>query len=66
MIATDGPWLSSFGVGAILLELVPIASIFFAFTNTVGAALWAADFEKGNVTGYGTAPKLREQAKKAE
>ena len=56
----------SFGVGAVLLELVPVASILFAFTNTVGAALWAADFEKGIVTGYGTAPKLREQAKKAE
>jgi hypothetical protein len=29
-----------------LLELVPVASIFFSFTNTVGAALWAADIEK--------------------
>lgn len=57
---------SSFGVAAILLELVPLASILFAFTNTVGAALWAADMEKGNVTEEGTAPKLREQAKKAE
>jgi hypothetical protein len=25
--------------------MVPFASIFFAFTNTVGAALWAADIE---------------------
>lgn len=57
---------SSFGVAAVLLELVPLASILFAFTNTVGAALWAADMEKGNVTEEGTAPKLREQAKKAE
>lgn len=56
----------SFGVAAVLLELVPLASILFAFTNTVGAALWAADMEKGNVTAEGTAPKLREQAKKAE
>ena len=32
--------VSSFGVAAVLLELVPVASIFFAFTNTVGAALW--------------------------
>ena len=45
---------------------MPIASILFAFTNTVGAALWAADIEKGNVTKEGTAPELKEQAKKAE
>ncbi|MCJ1309272.1 hypothetical protein MMC25_002931 [Agyrium rufum] len=57
---------TSFGIAAVLLELVPIASILFAFTNTVGAALWAADMEKGNVTKEGTAPNLREQAKKAE
>jgi hypothetical protein len=52
-------------VPAVLLELVPIAGIFFAFTNTVGAALWAADLEQGE----STAPNLRvqaEQAKKAE
>lgn len=58
--------LRSFGVAAVLLELVPVASILFAFTNTVGAALWAADMEKGNVTADGTAPQLREKAKKAE
>lgn len=53
-------------MAAVLLELVPLASIFFAFTNTVGAALWAADIEKQHITKEGTAPKLREQAKKAE
>ncbi len=58
--------LHSFGVAAVLLELVPLASILFAFTNTVGAALWAADMEKGNVTTDGTAPQLQEKAKKAE
>ena len=57
---------NSFGVTVVLLELIPVASIFFAFTNTVGAALWAADMETGNVTSEGTAPRLREQAKKAE
>ena len=56
----------SFGVTAVLLELVPVASILFAFTNTVGAALWAADMEKGNVSEHGTSPHLREQAQKAE
>ncbi|KAK4693815.1 hypothetical protein P7C71_g3648, partial [Lecanoromycetidae sp. Uapishka_2] len=57
---------TSFGVAAVLLELVPVASILFAFTNTVGAALWAADMEKGNVDKEGTAPGLRERATKAE
>ena len=56
----------SFGVAAALLELVPVASIIFAFTNTAGAALWAADMEKGDVTEHGTSPHLREQAQKAE
>ncbi len=59
-----GPY-TAFGTVATLLELVPIASILFQFTNTVGAALWAADIEKseGQMT---TAPNLREAAKKAE
>ena len=56
----------SFGVTAVVLELVPLASILFAFTNTAGAALWAADIEMGKVTAEGTAPNLREQAKRAE
>jgi hypothetical protein len=58
--------MASFGVVAVLLELVPLASILFSFTNTVGAALWAADIEKGHVNELGTSPNLREQVKKAE
>ncbi|KAI9822027.1 MAG: hypothetical protein M1832_003199 [Thelocarpon impressellum] len=53
---------TSFGLVATALELVPVASIFFSFTNTVGAALWAADIESGSTT----APNLRVQASKAE
>ncbi|KAL9617083.1 MAG: hypothetical protein Q9160_008113 [Pyrenula sp. 1 TL-2023] len=53
---------TSFGVAAFLLEMVPVVSLAFSFTNTVGAALWAADIE----TQRTTAPSLREQAKKAE
>ncbi|RHZ68276.1 uncharacterized protein CDV56_103753 [Aspergillus thermomutatus] len=34
------------GVAAFLFEMVPFASLVFSFTNTVGAALWAADLEK--------------------
>jgi hypothetical protein len=42
--------------------MVPFASLIFAFTNTVGAALWVTDMEK-NAT---TSPNLRKQAEKAE
>jgi len=67
-------WLSkhaapytAFGTIATLLEMVPIASILFSFTNAVGAALWAADIEeKDSDMSQGTAPGLREAAKKAE
>ncbi|KAI1351252.1 hypothetical protein F5Y01DRAFT_283211 [Xylaria sp. FL0043] len=56
-----------FGTVATLLEMIPIASIFFSFTNTVGAALWAADIEEKNTKmTTSTAPSLRESAKKAE
>ncbi|KAE8146329.1 hypothetical protein BDV25DRAFT_162706 [Aspergillus avenaceus] len=34
------------GIASFVLEMVPFASIAFAFTNSVGAALWAADLEK--------------------
>ncbi|KAI9852651.1 MAG: hypothetical protein M1838_006108 [Thelocarpon superellum] len=53
---------TSFGLVSVLLELVPVASILFSFTNTVAAALWAADLERQATT----APKLKEQAHKAE
>ena len=52
----------SFGVASTLLEMVPILGIFAVYTNTCGAALWAADLEQKS----GTAPALREQAKRAE
>lgn len=42
--------------------MVPVAGIFFAYTNTCGAALWAADLEQRGTT----APGLREQAEKAD
>ena len=32
-----------------ILSLIPLASIVFTFTSTVGSALWAAEMEKGNV-----------------
>ncbi|ERF68912.1 hypothetical protein EPUS_08072 [Endocarpon pusillum Z07020] len=53
---------TTFGVAAFVLEMVPFANLAFAFTNAVGAALWAADLEKSR----NTAPALREQAKKAQ
>ena len=41
---------TGFGIAAALLEMVPVAGILFAFTNTCGAALWASDLE-GKTTG---------------
>lgn len=55
---------TSFGTVAVLLEMVPIAGILFAFTNVTGAALWAADME--GRTMETTAPELKEQVKRAE
>lgn len=52
---------TAFGIVASLLEMVPIAGILFAFTNTAGAALWASDMENRE----GTSPALKEQASKA-
>ncbi|KAK4040728.1 hypothetical protein C8A01DRAFT_35289 [Parachaetomium inaequale] len=61
-----GPY-TAFGTVATLLEMIPVASVVFSFTNTVGAALWAADIEaKENEMAGSTAPELREAAKKAE
>ena len=34
-----------FGMQAMAFELIPLANVLFLFTNTVGAALWAADME---------------------
>ncbi|KLP13347.1 Uncharacterized protein LW94_11373 [Fusarium fujikuroi] len=61
-----GPY-TAFGLVATLLEMIPVASMFFTFSNTVGAALWAADIEDKNASMIdGTAPTLRETARKAE
>lgn len=46
MEGRKGPY-TGFGIVATLLEMVPVLGIFFTFTNTVGAALWAADLERG-------------------
>nr|POE48362.1 outer spore wall protein rrt8 [Quercus suber] len=53
---------TSFGIAATLLEMIPIAGIFFAFSNTCGAALWASDMENKKTS---VAPQLREETKKA-
>ncbi|KAL7792609.1 hypothetical protein V8C37DRAFT_120425 [Trichoderma ceciliae] len=58
---------ASFGVVATLLEMIPVASIFFSYTNTVGAALWAADIEsQNNPMVKETAPNLRHVADSVE
>lgn len=61
-----GPY-TAFGLVATVLEMIPLASMFFTYTNTVGAALWAADIEAKNTSMTdSTAPSLRETAEKAD
>ncbi|KAI9857666.1 MAG: hypothetical protein M1813_008086 [Trichoglossum hirsutum] len=64
-VEEHGNAYTSFGITTTLLELTPPASIFFAFTNTVGAALWAVDIELEHLNST-TAPKLREKVREAE
>lgn len=56
---------TSFGVPAVMLEMIPFGGILFTFTNQCGAALWAADLEKKSAIAGNTAPELRAKAKKA-
>lgn len=58
--------IESFGVASFVLEMTPFTSLVMVYTNTVGAALWAADIEKAQCRPPTTAPRLREQAKKVE
>ncbi|EEP80680.1 predicted protein [Uncinocarpus reesii 1704] len=53
---------ASFGAAAFILEIVPFASLALAYTNTVGAALWASNLEKT----MSTAATVGQQAKKTE
>ncbi|KAL7812848.1 hypothetical protein V8C44DRAFT_58811 [Trichoderma aethiopicum] len=58
---------ASFGLVATLLEMIPVVSVLFSYTNTVGAALWAADIEhQNNAMVKETAPNLRQAAEGAE
>ncbi|KAG8534368.1 uncharacterized protein KY384_001213 [Bacidia gigantensis] len=58
---------TSLGIASVLLEMVPVVNIIFAFTNTVGAALWAADMEKGHAQQEGGSGRgLRSRDKKAQ
>ncbi|UKZ76718.1 hypothetical protein TrVFT333_004427 [Trichoderma virens FT-333] len=62
-----GSYTVGFGVVATLLEMIPVVSIFFSYTNTVGAALWAADIEmQNNAMVKETAPNLRQAAESVE
>ncbi|KZZ86876.1 hypothetical protein AAP_06140 [Ascosphaera apis ARSEF 7405] len=40
---------ASFGAAAYALEMVPFASLAFAYSNAVGAAIWASEIEQGKV-----------------
>lgn len=42
--ANSGAYMG-FGITSTLLEQIPILSVFFMFTNTIGASLWAVNIE---------------------
>ncbi len=47
VVAAQHTWaFRQFGLAAAMLDAVPLANWVTAFSNTVGAALWAADQEK--------------------
>jgi len=48
-IVEHEPAYRAFGFVAMLLNLIPVVNVFFAITNTVGAAVWACDIEKRRV-----------------
>jgi len=51
-IDSHQPEYTAFGAATLLLNLVPFVGLVFSFTNTIGAALWAADVEaKENLIG---------------
>ncbi|KAJ1557720.1 hypothetical protein HK096_005716 [Nowakowskiella sp. JEL0078] len=60
--ANWGSYLS-FGMAAGGLQMIPIAGIFFMFTNAVAAALWAADLEE---SGRAPIPEQNEDAVQEE
>ena len=45
-----------------IMNLIPVASIFFTFTSTVGAALWASEMEKNAKYPGQTVDITREEA----
>ncbi|EIW65465.1 hypothetical protein TREMEDRAFT_70543 [Tremella mesenterica DSM 1558] len=58
---------TALGTVATLLNLIPVVSIVFIFTTTVGAALWAADIEaKGKGSSSGGVSNPLQEADKGE
>jgi hypothetical protein len=52
-VERNKPKYIAFGTAATLLQLIPGASILFMYTNTVGAALWAAELERKGLSPQG-------------
>ncbi|KAJ9113952.1 hypothetical protein QFC19_000148 [Naganishia cerealis] len=52
---------TAFGTVAMALNLIPVVSVFFTLTSSVGAALWASDIENKSSTGGKTPTQAQEQ-----
>lgn len=61
----EGDYIS-FGMACSLLEMVPFASFVFSCTNTVGAALWAADIENKTLKSTDTGSGSEDQSRKTD
>ncbi|KAF8539160.1 hypothetical protein BDD12DRAFT_738168 [Trichophaea hybrida] len=62
-VERNKPKYIAFGTAAMLLQLIPGASILFLYTNTVGAALWAVELERRGVMPEGEDWTRREVGK---
>lgn len=45
MLDTEYIGIYRFGMSTLLFNFIPVVGLLFSFTNTVGAALWAAQLE---------------------
>lgn len=53
---------SRFGMATLLFNFIPLVGLLFSFTNTVGAALWAAQLEaETNIIDNQASPKKKTQ-----
>ncbi|KAF9818255.1 hypothetical protein IEO21_02883 [Rhodonia placenta] len=56
---------AAFGTVTLLCNFIPFVGLLFSFTNTVGAAMWAARLEARDNPAYGSAPAVASHSTKS-